>query len=127
MIGHESSQQRRNSLTEVSRVPLSRIDAVIAANLGPARIRGNAQPAALYRQIPMSWPTGCAGGAPLVRFLRIYRSGSGDYTCDRHRWLHAATIQEIMTEIARQDKPAAKGLADLSSQTPFRDKDIAQM
>lgn len=53
MIGHESSQQRRNRLTEVSRVSLSRIDAVIAANLGPARLRGNAQPAALYRQIAM--------------------------------------------------------------------------
>lgn len=43
----------------------------------------------------------------LARFLRIYRSGSGDYTRDRHRWLQAATIQEIMAEIARQDKPAA--------------------
>jgi hypothetical protein len=39
----------------------------------------------------------------LARFLRLYRSGSGDYTRDRSQWLQGATIQEIM---ARRDKPA---------------------
>ena len=29
----------------------------------------------------------------LARFLRLYRSGAGDYTRDRHRWLEGATIQ----------------------------------
>jgi hypothetical protein len=43
----------------------------------------------------------------LARFLRIYRSGTGDYTRDRHRWLEGATIQEIMAEMERRDKPAA--------------------
>jgi hypothetical protein len=43
----------------------------------------------------------------LARFLRLYRSGSGDYTRDRHRWLEGATIQEIMAEVERLDKPAA--------------------
>ena len=43
----------------------------------------------------------------LARFLRIYRSGSGDYTRDRHRWLEGATIQEIMAEVERAHKPAA--------------------
>jgi len=38
----------------------------------------------------------------LARFLRIYRSGSGDYTRDRHRWLDRATVQEIMAEIGRR-------------------------
>ena len=33
--------------------------------------------------------------------------GSGDYTRDRHRWLKGATIQKIMAEIERRDKPAA--------------------
>jgi hypothetical protein len=46
----------------------------------------------------------------LARFLRLYRSGSGDYTRDRRRWLEGATIQEIMSEVDRRDKPAAKGL-----------------
>ncbi|HEY1185501.1 MAG TPA: hypothetical protein VGE89_15015 [Bryobacteraceae bacterium] len=43
----------------------------------------------------------------LARFLRVYRSGPGDYTRDRHRWLEGATIQEIMAEVERLDKPAA--------------------
>jgi hypothetical protein len=42
----------------------------------------------------------------LARFLRIYRSGDGDYSRDRHRWLEGATIQEIMAEIERRNKPA---------------------
>ncbi|MGP8247372.1 MAG: hypothetical protein ACLQVN_23030 [Bryobacteraceae bacterium] len=42
-----------------------------------------------------------------ARFLRVYRSGSGEYTRDRHRWLEGATIQEIMAEVERRDKPAA--------------------
>lgn len=40
----------------------------------------------------------------LARFLRVYRSGSGNYTRDRHRWLQTATIQEIM---AHMGKPTA--------------------
>jgi hypothetical protein len=43
----------------------------------------------------------------LARFLRVYRSGTGDYTRDRHRWLQGATIQEVMAEVERRDKPAA--------------------
>jgi hypothetical protein len=35
------------------RVPLSKIDAIVAKHLGPARVQGNAQPNALYRQIAM--------------------------------------------------------------------------
>jgi hypothetical protein len=34
----------------------------------------------------------------LARFLRLYRSGTGDYTRDRRRWLESATIQEIMAK-----------------------------
>ena len=43
----------------------------------------------------------------LARFLRLYRSGTGDYTRDHHRWLEGATIQEIMAEVERWDKPVA--------------------
>ena len=41
----------------------------------------------------------------LARFLRVYRAGSGDYTRDRHGWLEGATIQEIMAEVQRSDRP----------------------
>ena len=40
----------------------------------------------------------------LARFLRVYRSGSGDYTRDRHRWLEGITIQEIMAEVERNSQ-----------------------
>ncbi|SPF39755.1 conserved hypothetical protein [Candidatus Sulfopaludibacter sp. SbA4] len=42
----------------------------------------------------------------LARFLRLYRSGGGDYTRDRHQWLEGATIQEIMAEVERRNPPA---------------------
>jgi hypothetical protein len=37
-----------------SRIPLSKIDGAVNKRLGPACVRGNAQPNALYRQIAMS-------------------------------------------------------------------------
>lgn len=43
----------------------------------------------------------------LARFLRLYRSGAGDYTRDRHQWLEGATIQDIIAEVERRNKPAA--------------------
>lgn len=43
----------------------------------------------------------------LARFLRLYRSGAGDYTRDRHRWLDGATIQQIMAEVERRSESAA--------------------
>lgn len=38
----------------------------------------------------------------LARFLRIYRSGNGDYTRDRQRWLNAATLDDIRAELDRR-------------------------
>ena len=43
----------------------------------------------------------------LARFLRLYRSGTGDYTRDRHRWLEGVSIDQIMAEIERHRNPAA--------------------
>jgi hypothetical protein len=41
----------------------------------------------------------------LARFLRVYRSGSGDYTRERHRWLEGATVQEITAEMKLRERP----------------------
>ena len=46
---------------------------------------------------------GALGVEGLARFLRIYRSGTGDYTRDRHRWLDGMSIQDIVAEIERRD------------------------
>jgi hypothetical protein len=41
----------------------------------------------------------------LARFLRVYRAGTGDYTRDRHRWLDGATVEDVMAEVKRRDRP----------------------
>jgi hypothetical protein len=46
------------------RIPLSKIDAVVAEHLGPARVRGNARPNVLYRHIAMYLGKHVLGGRP---------------------------------------------------------------
>jgi hypothetical protein len=35
----------------------------------------------------------------LARFLRLYRSGPGDYTAERHQWLAGLTVADIEREL----------------------------
>jgi hypothetical protein len=42
----------------------------------------------------------------LARFLRLNRSGSGDYAQDRHNWLDGATIDDIMAEVKKHQPPS---------------------
>jgi predicted nucleic acid-binding protein len=35
----------------------------------------------------------------MARFLRTYRSGTDDYTRDRHKWLDGATMDDILKDI----------------------------
>jgi hypothetical protein len=35
----------------------------------------------------------------LVHFLRVYRSGKGDYTADRNKWLGGITVADIAREL----------------------------
>ncbi len=37
----------------------------------------------------------------LARFLRLYRSGPGDYTAERHTWLNGLTVDEIARDLHR--------------------------
>lgn len=41
----------------------------------------------------------------LARFLRAYRSGSGDYTRDRQKWLKGITVEQILNESKDSGKP----------------------
>jgi hypothetical protein len=34
-----------------------------------------------------------------VRFLRTFRTSSGDYTRDRHLWLDGVTVEQILAEL----------------------------
>ena len=38
----------------------------------------------------------------LARFLRLHRSGPGDYTRDRIRWQDELTVDEILDSIQRR-------------------------
>ncbi len=38
-----------------------------------------------------------AGG--FARYLRLYRSGRGNYTRDRHQWLDGITMEEILEDM----------------------------
>lgn len=35
------------------------------------------------------------GPSGLVRFLMDFRSGHGDYTAERHKWLESVTLEEL--------------------------------
>jgi hypothetical protein len=35
----------------------------------------------------------------LARFIRLNRSGSGDYTRDRHQWLDKVSLEDILKEL----------------------------
>jgi hypothetical protein len=44
----------------------------------------------------------------MARFLRTSRSGSGDYTRDRHKWLDKLTMDEILDESQRLETSATE-------------------
>lgn len=39
------------------------------------------------------------GAYGMARFLRTYRSGTGDYTRDRHKWLDGLTVDDILKDM----------------------------
>jgi hypothetical protein len=45
------------------------------------------------------------GVAGLARFLRLHRSGGGDYTRDRVPWQEGLTVGQIMDSIREQRSP----------------------
>jgi len=42
------------------------------------------------------------GADGLARFLRLHRSGPGDYTKDRMQWQKDLTIQEVLDSITQR-------------------------
>lgn len=39
------------------------------------------------------------GADGLARFLRLHRSGTGDYTRDRHEWQKDLTLEQLLESI----------------------------
>jgi hypothetical protein len=46
------------------------------------------------------------GAEGFARFLRLYRSGRGNYTEERDQWLKSVTSDEIVEQIRVADQPA---------------------
>jgi len=40
------------------------------------------------------------GPGGYARYLMLHRSGTGDYTRDRHQWLDGITLEDIERELA---------------------------
>jgi len=64
----------------VKRIPLETIDAVVSARLGPARVTGNAQPAAFNRQVAM-YLAKHVGGWTTTRIGRFYNGRDHSTVC----------------------------------------------
>src|SRR5262245_10228454 len=79
------------------RIALARIDAVVSARLGPARVCGNAQPAAFNRQVAM-YLAHRVGGWTTTRIGRFYNGRDHSTVC--HAIKRIQTLRESSPEVA---------------------------
>jgi hypothetical protein len=102
-----------------NRIALARIDAVVSARLGPARVRGNAQPAAFHRQIAM-YLAHRVGGWSTTRIGRFYNGRDHSTVCHAIKRIQAlrdanaeveglmsSLIQELTTDQGPEVSPAS--------------------
>ena len=80
------------------RISLAEIDAAVAERLGPARVRGNAQPAAFNRQIAMYLATQL-GGWSTTRIGKSYNGRHHTTVC--YAIQRIATLRQANTELDR--------------------------
>jgi hypothetical protein len=109
------------------RIALARIDALVCARLGPARVRGNAQPAAFNRQVAM-YLAHRVGGWSTTRIGRFYNGRDHSTVCHAIKRIQAlrdsnadvegllsSLIQELTTDQGPEvDIPSAAAEAGLS-------------
>jgi hypothetical protein len=93
----DSANQSVRKLLVDGRIPLTTIDRIVAENLGPARVRSQAQPEALFRQIAM-YLAKHVGGWSTTRIGKFYNGRDHSTAC------HAiARIQELRNADADVD------------------------
>jgi hypothetical protein len=98
---------------EIGRVPipLSKIDAIVSEQLGPARVRGNAQPNVLYRHIAM-YLGKHVGGWSTTRIGRFYNGRDHSTVCYAIRRIESlrkrdARVERMiirLSELCREDR-----------------------
>src|ERR1039458_3690974 len=93
------------------RIPLSEIDAAVAARLGPGRVAGNAQPAVFSRQVAM-YLAKHVGGWSTTRIGQFYNGRDHSTVC--YALKRVAALREddpevdgLVSSLATQIKTAA--------------------
>src|SRR5215475_14042950 len=107
-----------------NRIALARIDSLVSAKLGPARVRGNAQPAAFNRQVAM-YLAHRVGGWSTTRIGRFYNGRDHSTVCHAIKQIQAlrnsnaeiesllsSLIQELGTEHGSRGQPAFRNHQD---------------
>jgi hypothetical protein len=89
-----------------SRIALARIDAVVSARLGPARVRGNVQPAAFHRQVAM-YLAHRAGGWSTTRIGRFYNGRDHSTVCHAIKRIQAlrdsnAEVEGLLSSLIQE-------------------------
>jgi chromosomal replication initiation ATPase DnaA len=89
-----------------SRIALARIDAVVSARLGPARVRGNAQAAAFNRQVAM-YMAHRAGGWSTTRIGRFYNGRDHSTVCHAIKRIQAlrdsnAEVEALLSSLIQE-------------------------
>jgi hypothetical protein len=110
------------------RIPLSKIDAVVSEHLGPARVRGNAQPSVLYRQIAI-YLGKHVGGWSTTRIGRFYHGRDHSTVCYAIRRIeslrhHSSAVDALiamLTELCQQDAPEQSDPTPSVLRKVFRD------
>src|SRR5215467_10727011 len=100
-----------------NRIALARIDSLVSAKLGPARVRGNAQPAAFNRQVAM-YLAHRVGGWSTTRIGRFYNGRDHSPVCHAIKRIQAlrnsnteiegllsSLIQELRSDDGPENKP----------------------
>ena len=91
------------------RIALARIDAVVSARLWPARIRGNAQPAAFHRQVAM-YLAHRVGGWSTTRIGRFYKGRNHSTVCNAIKRIQAlrdsnAEVEGLLCSLIQELTP----------------------
>ncbi len=113
------------------RIPLSAIDAAVAARLGPGRVAGNAQPAVFSRQVAM-YLAKHVGGWSTTRIGRFYNGRDHSTVC--YALKRVAALRENDPEVdglvsslageIQAAEPEENGHTDVESRTPAGTKDL---
>src|SRR4030095_3280219 len=113
------------ALNGFRRIPLAHIDSVVAAQLGPARVRGNAQPALFSRQVAM-YLAKHIGGWSTTQIGRFYNGRDHSTVCHAVRKVQSlratdARISALIDVLAAELMESSTGVgASLLPQNPPR-------